>query len=181
MKNKWFRYLLVTVSVVCVHAFAQDAALKERRELAMKVMQKNQQGLDPKKLMSTMVESIKLGVVSGLKRSNPDLPELYYSKVSEVVAREASPYLDGLIKDSLPLMMQSIADMYAENFTAQELSDLIVIYDNPLLQRGMTITIDRLPKLMAPYMLSIQQSAQPLGPRITQALTREGLLPPPKP
>ena len=181
MKSKLPRYLSVALFLVCINAFAQDAALKERRELAMKVMQKNQQAVDPKKLMSAMVESIKLGVVSGLKRSNPGLSELYYDKVSEVVSRETGPYLEGLIKDSFPAMTQSIADMYAENFTAQELSELIVIYDNPLLQRGMTITIDRLPKLMTPYMQSIQQSAQAMGPRINQALTKEGLLPPPKP
>ena len=181
MKNKWPTYLLVALSVISISTFAQDEEVKERRELAIKVIQKSHQGIDPKKIASAIVGSTKATVIDSLRRTNPNLSESYYSKVSEVVSREAGAYLDGLMAEIFPPMMQNMADLYAENFTAQELIELIKIYENPLIQRGMTVAIDGMPKLMNPYMQSIQQRAQVMGPRINQALTREGLLPPPKP
>jgi hypothetical protein len=181
MKNKFFAHLAFAIIGISLNAFAQDTALKDRRELAIKIMQANQQAVDPKKLVAAMVEPMKVAVISSLKRVNPDLSEAYYNKVSEVVAREASAYMDGAVLEIFPSMIQSMADLYAKNFTMQELNELLKIYENPLMKKGVTIAIDGLPKLMTPYMQSMQLRAQLLGPRISQALAREGLLPPPKP
>ena len=181
MRNSFFAYLAIAISSISLNAFAQDVALKDRRELAIKIMQANQQAVDPKKLVAAMVEPMKVAVISSLKRTNPNLPETYYNKVSEVVAREASTYMDGAMSEIFPSMIQSMADLYAENFTMQELNELLKIYENPLMKKGVTIAIDGLPKLMAPYMQSMQLRAQSMAPRISQALAREGLLPPPKP
>ena len=180
MQNKWFRRLLAALSIVSISAFAQDASLKERRELAVKLIQTSQQGMDPKKFASAMVEPMKLAMINSIKTTNPNLTEAYYSKYSDVVSREASTFLDGVIAEIFPSMMQSMADLYADKFTASELNELITIHENPLFKRGTTIAIEGMPKLMMPYMQSIQQRAQVLGPRMNQALAREGLLPPPK-
>ncbi len=185
MKNCWKYFCQVTVAgaiaVVAVGAFAQDADLSQRRDLAVKVVQANMQAVDSGKLVASTAEAMKAGLVNNLKRTNPNLPAEYYAKVADVAAREAAPLLESAMAELFPPMMAILADNYAQKFTLQELADLVKIYEMPVVRRATSIAIESMPKLMEPMMQSFAQRAQTMVPRITQALTREGLLPPPKP
>ena len=181
MKCNLFKIIIILSACVWVNAFAQDAGLKERRELADAMMRANQQGMDPVKLVTGIVESMKSSLTSTLKRTNPNQTEAYYTRAAEVITRETSSYMEGVMVEILPPMTESIANLYADRFSASELKELIKIYENPLLKRGLAVLAEDTPKLIAPHMESIQLRAQALAPRINQALAREGLLPAPKP
>ncbi len=184
MRNFWrdrFRGLVVAATAIALNAFAQDTDLAQRRELAAKVVQANMQAVDPKKLAASATESIQFGVVNGLKRTHPNLSAEYLDKVASVVAREATPTLAQAMAELFPPMLASLADTYAQKFTLLELAELVKVYENPVVRRATNIALESTPQLMEPLMQSMQQRTQSVGPRIIQALTRDGLLPPPKP
>ena len=181
MTRTLFKFLIVFSACAWGNSFAQDADLKERRELGAAVVKANQQGLDPAKLLTAITDPIKPMLETNLKRTNPNQTEAYYTKASEVITRELHAHMEAVISEVFPFMTEGLSNLYADRFTASELKELIKIYENPLVRRGLAIAIEDMPKLIAPHMQAIQHRAQMLVPRINQALVREGLMPSPKP
>ena len=172
---------VVVVSAMAFNATAQDAELAQKRELAGKIIKASMQALDQKKILTASLDSAVLSIVSNVKRANPNHSAEYFDKVASVVRQEIEPLMKQALDEFFPPMLVSVENTYVQEFSLPELTELLKINENPLVQRSTFLAVNNLPKLMEPMMQSFPQRFQSLNSRIPEALKKEGLLPPPKP
>jgi hypothetical protein len=161
-------------------AVAQTDEASEKRRIAKEILTETMGEADFKKMPQQLAPVLMDQFKAVFQRQNPPLSAQQVARISEVFGKIIIEDLDSYMTSAMPVLSNTMEAFYVERFSLEELKEVHRFHSSPVGKKQMRVTMEELPRLMAPIMSQAQNIGPRIAPRMQQAIRQlqaEGVLP----
>jgi hypothetical protein len=177
MKKFWIAFISALMLNVAV---AQTDEASEKRRFAKEILSATMSEADLKKMTQQLAPVLMDQFKAAFQKQTPQISTQQVNRISEVFGKIIIEDLDAYMTSALPLIASTVEAFYVERFSLEELKEVHSFQTSPLGKKQMRVTMEELPRMMAPIMSQAQNIGPRIAPRLQDAIRQlqaEGVLP----
>lgn len=158
-------------------AQAQPETPQDRRAAAQALVKTMDSLMGTDRMLSSMRGAFQAPLEQQLKAAS-HLTLQQRDRAALVLGNAMASTLGEWMKEMMPGMMATMADIYVERFTLAEILEIQRFYNTPAGQKSASVMQEDMPRLMAPMMQTLQTRAPLIKQRMdaaAQQLKEEGI------